>query len=285
MTTKSEGANARTTTTEELIVQYLDGELVRKELETVLFDRLSHSEEARALLREYLVVRGAIRKSRADERFQLSSDLDARTRRRVEQMLESIEADGFDIAATDGGGRLADRPAIESSSTGRRLKQWSLRPSLAALALLLAVGTTWFLTRTSLNSSMTKPLAKTNVVNALHPSADMASASNESAGANAAAERIAPANISMAHTTASAKLEVPAPRMNSIAPVSRTRIRRVIASPSLAQNLSPVVHAHPRAAAPKAQPNSADIMISQRYGKAIEAASKHEIVISWRDRL
>ena len=61
MTTKQEGKNsAHTTTTEELIVQYLDGELVQKELETVLFDRLSHSEEARGLLREYLVVRGAI---------------------------------------------------------------------------------------------------------------------------------------------------------------------------------------------------------------------------------
>ncbi|HZK76456.1 MAG TPA: hypothetical protein VFD13_06060, partial [Candidatus Kapabacteria bacterium] len=132
MTTKQEGANsAHTTTTEELIVQYLDGELVRKELETVLFDRLSHSEEARALLREYLVVRGAIRQSRVDERFQLSSDLDARTRRRIEQMFESIEAGGFDIASVDENGRLADRPAIATSAASRRLKQWSLRPSYA----------------------------------------------------------------------------------------------------------------------------------------------------------
>jgi negative regulator of sigma E activity len=81
------------TTTEELIVQYLDGELVRKELETVLFDRLLHSEAARALLHDYLVMRGAIRQSRMDERFQLSDDLDARTRARIEQILVTISAD------------------------------------------------------------------------------------------------------------------------------------------------------------------------------------------------
>src|ERR1700683_1652243 len=80
------------TTTEELIVQYLDGELVRKELETVLFDRLLHSEDARALLRDYLVMRGAIRVSREDERFHLSENLDARTRDRIEQILVTISA-------------------------------------------------------------------------------------------------------------------------------------------------------------------------------------------------
>ena len=51
------------TTTEELIVAYLDGELVRKELETVLFERLATSDDARLLMREYLTVRGAIKAS------------------------------------------------------------------------------------------------------------------------------------------------------------------------------------------------------------------------------
>jgi negative regulator of sigma E activity len=91
--------NAGASTTEELIVQYLDGELVRKELETVLFDRLAHSDEARMLLREYLVVRGAIRVSRNDQRFQLSDDLDARTRARIQQIMEAMEQEELLVPA------------------------------------------------------------------------------------------------------------------------------------------------------------------------------------------
>src|SRR5438477_8091773 len=76
------------TTTEELIVQYLDGELHRKELESVLFGRLAESEEARTMLHEHLVLRGAIRASASDERFTLSEGLDTRTRARIEQALK-----------------------------------------------------------------------------------------------------------------------------------------------------------------------------------------------------
>jgi negative regulator of sigma E activity len=263
MTTKQEGMNsAHTTTTEELIVQYLDGELVRKELETVLFDRISHSEEARALLREYLVVRGAIRQSRADERFQLSSDLDARTRSRIEQMFETIEAGGFDIASVDENGFLADQPAIASSPASRRLKQWSLRPSYAMLALLLAIGTTWFLTRTTTENKGAKQIAQTHVTNT--PSEEMAAASTS----NATPEVIA-------------KPEVLHSERNSRMPLSHTVVKPARSAPSLAQSAP-----HPAASAPPvAQPDPADIMLSHRYAKAIEAASKHEVVISGRDRL
>ena len=65
-------------TTEELIVSYLDGELMRKELEVELFERLATQPDARKILREYLVVRGAIHASETDARFQLSASVDQR---------------------------------------------------------------------------------------------------------------------------------------------------------------------------------------------------------------
>ncbi len=266
MTTKQEGANsARTTTTEELIVQYLDGELVRKELESVLFDRLSHSEEARALLREYLVVRGAIRQSRADERFQLSSDLDARTRSRIEQMFESIEAGGFDMASVDENGRLADRAAIATSATSRRLKQWSLRPSYAFLALLLAIGTTWFLTRTTVENNGAQQTGQTHMT--------------------APTQRTAVASPSAAPGVTMEKAEVPAPRAASMKPAIHASANRVTPAPSFAQNMPATATSSAQAAPPKAQPDPADVMLSQRYAKLIEAGAKHEVVISGRDRL
>src|SRR5437763_1907920 len=88
------------TTTEELIVQYLDGELMRKELEGMLFERLAQSAEARGILREYLTLRGAIRMSLDDERFQLSSELDARTRQRIEHVLSHVAIDEPAVART-----------------------------------------------------------------------------------------------------------------------------------------------------------------------------------------
>src|SRR5205809_2571018 len=121
MTTKHEGVPPHATTTEELIVQYLDGELVRTELETMLFERLATSEEARSLLREHLVLRGAIRNSLESEQFQLSADLDARTHERIENMLEAI--------ANEPAGFASDAPAVRTAATMRRLKRWSLRPS------------------------------------------------------------------------------------------------------------------------------------------------------------
>src|ERR1043165_7846791 len=106
------------TTTEELIVQYLDGELHRKELESVLFGRLAQSEEARTMLHEHLVLRGAIRASAADERYTLSEGLDTKTRARIEQALKISQ----------------NAPAVRTDAAQRRTQRWVLRPSLVALA-------------------------------------------------------------------------------------------------------------------------------------------------------
>src|SRR5438105_14247400 len=115
------------TTTEELIVQYLDGELVRKELETMLFERLAESAEARGLLREYLTMRGAIRVSHEDERFQLSADLDDRTRMRIEQMLEQM-ADREPVAPRRA--FAPDAAPVRTNAVTRGLKRSTVRPSV-----------------------------------------------------------------------------------------------------------------------------------------------------------
>jgi hypothetical protein len=136
-------------TTEELIVAYLDGELVRKELEIELFDRLATAADARTLLREHLVMRGAIKQSLTDDRFMLSDDLDTRTRARLEQILKNVTTPAVLEAARSK--RAADSPAISHNAAERRLQQWSKRPALLALLLLLAVSSTWYLTRSSLD--------------------------------------------------------------------------------------------------------------------------------------
>jgi hypothetical protein len=136
------------TTTEELIVSYLDGELVRKELETVLFERLAHSEDARNLMREYLTVRGAIHSSANDERFQLTASLDARTKSRIQEMLKNVPA--LEVAAeTNVPGFVADKPAISTVATARSLNRWTKRVLPTLALLLLSIGTTWYVTRTT----------------------------------------------------------------------------------------------------------------------------------------
>jgi hypothetical protein len=135
-------------TTEELIVAYLDGELVRKELEIELFDRLATAPEARTLLREHLVMRGAIKQSLTDDRFQLSDDLDTRTRALLEKLLKSASTPAVLEAARSK--RMADAPAISHNAAERRLQQWSKRPVALALLLLLTVGSTWYFTRATL---------------------------------------------------------------------------------------------------------------------------------------
>jgi len=133
-------------TSEELIVSYLDGELARKELEVELFERLATQEEARTLLREYLVMRGAIKASRNDARFELSHDVDQRTRARLEQLLVSVPA----LAAPVLAGPVADRAAVPSNVMQRSLNRWKVRASVVAtLLVLLAIGSTWYLTHTS----------------------------------------------------------------------------------------------------------------------------------------
>jgi hypothetical protein len=130
-------------TTEELIVSYLDGELMRKELEVELFERLATHADARKILREYLVVRGAIHASESDERFQLSDAVDQRTRARLQSMLSSIpQLEASSALAT----RNADRSIVATLAVDRRLKTWSKRLAPALLLLLLAVGSTWYIT-------------------------------------------------------------------------------------------------------------------------------------------
>ncbi len=252
----SHGASAASTT-EELIVQYLDGELVRRELEAVLFDRLSRSEEARALLREYLVLRGAIRQSREDERFQLSDDLDDRTRARIQKMLENAAAEEVPNTFLSEQGFLADRQAIATSPAGRRIQRWALRPSLATLALLLAVGTTWFLTHTSDRRAESKQ-AFANLPVATSPV-----------------------------TTEISEVSVPAvpaevKEPNTVRTQPETKPLAASASSAIAQTI-PQPKPTEQTATEMSDP--ADVMISHRYSKAIEGAAKHEVLISSRDRL
>ncbi len=262
------GANSsHTTTTEELIVQYLDGELVRRELETVLFDRLAHSEEARTLLREYLVMRGAIRQSHQDERFQLSNELDARTRGRIEQLFETIAVEGFDTAlplATTPGMLIADQPAITTNAATRRLKRRVFQSSLAVLALFVAVGTTWFITRTS------------DEHGTIHQLAQKVPVTMENQTQQATISGVPVSNVK----TEDAPFRLPSHenRDLSSAPKSITRATSYASAGHTVQSIQPK-------AAPPSVSNSDDIMISDRFGKAIEAAGKHEVVISRQDRL
>jgi hypothetical protein len=236
--TKQEGAHA--TTTEELIVQYLDGELVRNELEAVLFERLATSEEARGLLREHLVLRGAIRNAYETADFQLSSDLDARTRQRIEQMLEAMES------------RPVDAAPIRTNAVARRMQRWSLRPSLAMLALLLAVGGTWLLTRG------TTPEVKTI----------------------AQAQPTTPASIAQQHAATVISYGSETAKPVIITRIVKVPAKHVESAPSFAQN---TVQSAP---APKpAEEDPADVMLSRRYSKMINAAAKHEVVVGSRDRL
>jgi len=241
------------TTTEELIVQYLDGELQRKELETVLFERLAKQEDARQLLREHLVIRGAIRSSMSDERFELSDDLDHRTRARIEEALKALP--------TSTG--LPDAEPLRVDPTKRRLQRWAVRPSYAALALLLAIGATWFVTRSSVT-----------------PVSDVA---------QNAPSQAAPA-ASQPNTTSSSTL-VPTATTESPKVIVKERIVEkpvvkyvsVPRSPSqdMAQNTTTAV------SSPTVKPDesAADLMISNRYAKLLKATTKQEVVVTSHDRL
>jgi hypothetical protein len=251
-----------THTTEELIVQYLDGELVRKELETMLFERLAESPEARGILREYLTMRGAIHVSLDDARFQLSSDLDARTRLRIEQMLETIAIDEPAVAHAS---YAADALPVATQPVTRRLNRWSLRPSIAALALLLAVGATWFLTReTTPRIAATVP-------------------------ASSATDRSSTQNSQVVIATLPAQdKEQAANTGDRIVPVVSKRVAATRAS-DMAQNAQAPAT---QPAAVQQQPSTpqedpGDVMLSRRTAKFLNAASteKREVVVSSRDRL
>lgn len=249
------------TTTEELIVQYLDGELVRKELETMLFERLAQSQEARALLREYLTVRGAIRVSSEDERFQLSSDLDSRTRLRIEQMLEKI---GHEEPIVVRGSYASDAAPVQTNAVSRSLKRWSLRPSLAAVLLLFAVGATWFITHES------NPKVVAVAVPAPAPSAPSSSSTENS-------------TVVIPHELPLAAAE---PAMHK----AEAREHRSVATPArYASNAEPSNQAvtTPAASTPAVQQTEdpGDVMMTKRFAKMLNATEKHEVVVTNRDRL
>jgi hypothetical protein len=273
--------NTPTTTTEELIVQYLDGELVRKELETVLFDRLAHSDEARMLLREYLVVRGAIRVSRSDKQFQLSDDLDERTRARILQIMEAMAAEELltptaallptaalaePIAKR---GFKADRGAIASSPVSRQMKRWQLRGALAALSLLLAFGTVWLVTGTTNNRDVAslQPSQKTLVT----PETPLAQTQPVKESATSVSGMTTP-------IVSDAKMHTPFhPHSTKNAMLASNRVQQN------SMQANDVKVENPPTTTESQDP--ANDMILPRYGKAIDAASKHEIVVSGKDRL
>ena len=253
------------TTTEELIVQYLDGELVRKELETVLFERLAHSTEARALLREYLTVRGAIRVSLDDSRFQLSHDLDMRTRSRIEQLL----AEGVPLVEPATlGGYATDAPAIANRPTTTRLNRWSLRPAYALLALLFAIGGTWFVTRTSTAPTVATVTAPSTMIpGTTQPAVERSEV------------QIAPAPTQETHAVANLQ-KSESPRVTRAALKTMTS-----ASTDLAQSSSPAPAVTTQVPAAQQAEDPADIMLSHRYAKMLNATEKREVVVSGRDRL
>lgn len=239
------------TTTEELIVQYLDGELQRKELEMVLFERLAKSDDARRLLREHLVIRGAIRNSMDDERFELSEDLDHLTRGRIEEALKALP--------TTGG--LGDAEPARIDPTKRRLQRWAVRPSYAAIALLFAIGATWFVAR----STTVKPTQQLAVSTA--PSTQQAVET--------------PAAASQANASTEAPRVIVKEKIVE-KPVVRYVTARSHASEDMAQNVPQ------RSTEDVKQPetsNPADIMISNRFSKLLKATAKQEVVVTSHDRL
>lgn len=249
-TPRMEPASGHATTTEELIVQYLDGELVRKELESVLFGRLAESEDARIMMREHLVLRGAIRAASEHESIQLSPDLDQRTRARIEQALE--------VMTPANGRRVADAPLVTTNVVRRRLARWTLRPSFAIAALLLAIGTTWFVTRTE----DTRMATVTPAV----PAPSTNAPAQESSQVQLAAAQ--PEHVAAAHQV--------------VHPVRTTKNpAAAVQNPTqLAQSNSsaqPAAENKPEASEP--------VMFSKRYAKILQANEKHEVVVTSQDRL
>jgi len=252
--------NGGHTTTEELIVSYLDGELVRKELEAVLFDRLAKSPEARLLMREYLEIRGAIRSSMSDPRFQLSPALDARTRSRIETML--VEVPTLETGTL----RLkSDKPAIATVATGRSLKLWTKRlvPTLALL--LLAVGTTWYVTRTATEKS---DLATNTVTPSSSVSVPATTPASNVNGSSTSAQTLVP-------NTAPERVRIVKEYISVPAPVSQNTAENLQQSAPVTeqQTTTPAVE--------RADPK--DIMISHRFGKLIRATNA--VQVTQQDRL
>ena len=248
-------------TTEELIVAYLDGELVRKELEIELFDRLATAPEARTILREHLVMRGAIKQSLTDDRFALSDDLDMRTRARLEQILKSSPGVAAPITK-----RMPDAPLVTHNAAERRLQQWSKRPVALALLLLLAVGSTWYLTRASIEGQHAGPsvASNTNTPETIKPEVKPA-------------EQVAPSNAGEQPAVNTASSNVQQPK------VIVRNVIRYVERPS-----RDMAHSNSNAASQSVQNTTpatdpAGIMLSRRAARALQ--NSKTIDITEQDRI
>jgi hypothetical protein len=255
--------NSGHTTTEELIVSYLDGELVRKELETVLFERLATSEDARLLMREYLTVRGAIHASVADDRFQLTSAIDARTKGRIELMLKNVPA--LEKESVETVGFIADKPLVTTIATRRSLAVWTKRAVPTFALLLLAIGTTWYVTRTTVErheSAMnTTPATSTTPLST--------STSQEPKVSNQLQQnvaQVAPERIKIV------KEYIPAPM-----PTEQTASNKDLAQNATVNPPATITPAAVETSDPK------DVMISHRYRKLIQ--NTPAITVTQQDRL
>jgi hypothetical protein len=243
-------------TTEELIIAYLDGELVRKELEVELFDRLAVSMEARTILRDHLVIRGAIKQSMLEDRFILSDDLDQRTRARLEEILENVSAPT--IAARSS--RVADAGPVRLDQPARSLKRW--RYSTAALLLLLAFGTTWFVTQ-ELDEPTLAVQQQPSVQQPAVAVIPAAPTSNSPEGASVAAASPKEADPKVIVKTVVRTKYVPVPASAQLA--SR--------SSSESDNVK-VEEAKPE-----------DVMISHRVPKLLRNTKSNTVVITDKDRI
>lgn len=263
-------------TTEELIVAYLDGELVREELEIELFDRLATGAEARTLLREHLVMRGAIKQSMTDDRFMLSDDLDTRTRARLEQILKNVSTPAVVEAARSKRGttRVADAPAISHNAAERRLQQWSKRPAMLALLLLLAVGSTWYLTRASIEQN----------------GLDVANNSNSNTGTNGTSktEQVAPS----ANSTPDVASTQAEPTVNTVTNtiqaepkvIVRNVVRKVYVDRPVRDMAAQQNNAsHDVQAGQTQESDPSGIMLSRRAKRALQ--NSNTIVITEQDRI
>jgi cytoskeletal protein RodZ len=173
-----------------------------------------------------------------------------------------------------------DAPAIRTNAVDRSLKlsarrsgayRWSLRPGIAALALLLAIGTTWFLTRSTTTSS---PQLATHSTPSVSP-------------------QTAPASepATTANKTPSAPIEQYASATTTPTKPGVREVIRYVQVPAKhgAQPAAPIAQNAPATStAQQEQPEANDpaaIMISHRYAKILGAEEKHEIVVSSQDRL
>jgi hypothetical protein len=262
-------------TTEELIVMYLDGELVRKEMESVLFERLASSPDARLLLREHLVLRGAIH----------TNEIDGRTRKRLENILRTVPAVAKPVVVAPTvtmptlvlkKDRAKSRPVanarpIKSSRTVRPLSIWAKRSPILVLLLL---GVIYF--------TIGQPNAPKQVAQA-----PQTMQNTKIANGQGNSDQIAQNDASK---TSTVNPDQSSSTVNNIQPTNTTAAPQSIAKnvhatvtpqQSVAANVVTST-ATPTVAQPQTE-NPQDIMISRRYASMIRGTKA--VTITQRDRM